>query len=413
MKLYYFSIFICFLNFCTSSVAVTYRLIQFISALLRSFFKRTFRLVSVMLRRGFFLIFSFQFVYFPVLAFFLLLRLSLLIVSSFHNAFISLLLFLSSWFMLFLDFLYFIFGSPLQFLLSWIQNFYFRSLFFVPFTLAQFLVFFFKYFFTILVFFFVFLLIFINPLLFSSYVIENRSDEFLDMLSHGVVGAWYSSNWWYFRIWIFYVGLYVLFPNVRLYISENVYFIFYFPLILKIIDITFDYFSLFESTAVSIGGGISFMQTYFFYELLLPFFFQYGEGLRTNSSFEYSTNGFDGQELGEWYDDWDFAFEEVAANYSFFDPSNPETYFTYGRSTLFNLDLIHQGTVRRNRQSTLMRRYLMLPYGMDVGELTFKSNDIADLPPVLDIYYDEFYYLRALESADQSPLIVNLSKYYF
>src|SRR5690554_561727 len=43
----------------------------------------------------------------------------------------------------------------------------------------------------------------------------------LDVITHGLVGHWYRSNWWYFRIWVLYATLYFVFPGLRDSIIEN------------------------------------------------------------------------------------------------------------------------------------------------------------------------------------------------
>lgn len=234
----------------------------------------------------------------------------------------------------------------------------------------------------------------------------------LDLITHGLVGHWYKSNWWYFRIWILYAILYFMFPGLRDPIKENFSFIVFFPIFLYFYD----------------GRGLSFgrhtgsreldnFNSFYSLQLLLTFgsvlsnyvFSQYGESPNSGHPGDLYRTGLSREPLSR-----DQLVERIrGSRYEVF-PShsrrNVEVYDMRGRKGLFyRLDFLH----KLSRRPDSLRAYYgyrqgQVAYLMDHTELDFRAADFVDPVLVKDMYFDEKYYNRMIEDIDNGVFLNKL-----
>lgn len=234
----------------------------------------------------------------------------------------------------------------------------------------------------------------------------------LDLITHGLVGHWYMSDWWYFRIWILYAILYFVFPGLRDPIKENFSFIVFFPMFLYVYD------NRGLSFGRSLGGReLDNFNSFYSVQLLLTFgsilsgyiFSQYGESSNSGHPGDLYRTGVSRDPLSR-----DQNVERVrGSRYEVF-PShsrrNVEVYDMRGRKGLFyRLDFLHSLSLRQDSLKAYYGyRQGQVAYLMDHTELDFRAADFVDPVLVKDMYFDEKYYNRMIEDIDRGVFLNKL-----
>jgi len=234
----------------------------------------------------------------------------------------------------------------------------------------------------------------------------------LDVITHGLVGHWYRSNWWYFRIWVLYATLYFVFPGLRDSIKENFNFIMFFPIFL--------YF--YDNRGLSFGRDLGFREldnfnSLYSVQFLLTFgsllsnyiFSQYGESSSSGHPGDIYRAGVSSEPLSR----DQFVEKMRGSRYEVF-PSrsrrNVEVYDIRGRKGLFyKLDFLHTLSLEPNSlRAHHGYRQGQVAYLMDHTELDFKAADFIDPVLVRDMYFDEKYYNRMIEDIDSGVFLNKL-----
>src|SRR5690554_344804 len=235
-----------------------------------------------------------------------------------------------------------------------------------------------------------------------------------DLITHGLVGHWYKSNWWYFRIWILYATLYFLFPGLRDPIKENFNFIVFFPLFLYIYD----------NRAVSGGRYMGFryldnFNSIYSVQLLLTFgsvlsnhvFSQYGEGSNSAHPGDSYKTPLSGEPMSR---NW-FIDDMRGSRYESF-PEKPFSNVEVSdarRGLFYKLDFLHALSLDPSAPEAYdSHRQGQVMYLMDHTELDFKAADFTDAIPIRDMYFDENYYNRMVEDIDRGTFLNRLYKDY-
>ena len=235
-----------------------------------------------------------------------------------------------------------------------------------------------------------------------------------DLITHGLVGHWYKSNWWYFRIWILYATIYFVYPRSRDPIKENFYFIVFFPIFLYIYD----------NRGVSSGRymGFRFLDNFnsiYSVQLLLTFgsvlsnyvFSQYGEGSNSAHLGDTYRSGLSGEPMSR---NW-FIDDMRGSRYESF-PEKPFSNVEVSdirRGLFYKLDFLHTLSLDPIASEAYdSHRQGQVMYLMDHTELDFKAADFTDAIPIRDMYFDENYYNRMVEDIDRGTFLNRLYKDY-
>lgn len=346
---------------------------------------------------------------------------SLLSISIFiFNGFVFMYYYFISFFFLILDFIFFFLSPLLSFVI-----FVFRR------TKFRVLVFFFTYFgigfshvfFSVISFIlrFFILLFFLSiafsvPFFYSGWLFTELSFVLsYNSLYRNIVGSvWYSSYWWYLRIWFVYLLIYVLFPGSRFLILENWIFIIGFPIILFI----FDFFPVFEIVQRDVGmrkrrfsietgsawnlRDFGLTTLYFFFPrfLVRP----YGESVETTISDSYSVPTQYDNAAKQQFRTQKWRRKNFYNSPRFFARNNPEA-GNYKGITLYGYDEIMRLAIGDDKglpiPSWWTYRHESPIYVMNVAELNARSNDLFSLVPIHLMYFDEQYYLRMLDDIDR------------
>lgn len=232
----------------------------------------------------------------------------------------------------------------------------------------------------------------------------------LDLITHGLVGHWYKSNWWYFRIWVLYAILYFVFPKLRDPIKENFYFIVFFPIFLYIYD----------NRGVSSGKYMGFryldnFNSIYSVQLLLTFgsvlsnyvFSQYGEGSNSAHPGDSYKTGLSGEPMSR---DW-FIDEMRGSDYELFveKPMSNVEASDIRQGLFYKLDFLHTLSLDPTAsEAHYSYRQGQVMYLMDTSELDFRAADFVDSVPIKAMYFDEKYYNRMVEDIDDGVFLNKL-----
>jgi|SRR5690554_817614 len=255
-------------------------------------------------------------------------------------------------------------------------------------------------------------LFFYQPDLFVGFSHYDLGLGKLDIITHGLVGHWYKSNWWYFRIWVLYMILYFIFPGLRNPIKENFNFIVFFPIFLY----------LYDNRGLSFGRWMGFLEldnfnSFYSLQLLLTFgsilsnylFSQYGEAPNSSHSGDLYRTGLSGESLSR----DQYTHKTRGSRYVIFPSDsrrNVEIYDMRNRKGLFyKLDFLHMMSLDTvSSEAHHSYRQGQVAYLMDHTELDFRAADFADPVLVKDMYFDEKYYNRMIEDIDNGVFLNKL-----
>jgi hypothetical protein len=272
---------------------------------------------------------------------------------------------------------------------------------------------------TILLFLFSFFLVFIvlyvcfnNSDLFGGFIHYDKGMQRLDFITTNLIGSWYSSNWWYARIWVLYLGLYLFVPSSRQLVRENWYFLVIFPLFLVFYDHrgVSEYF-LFNNDQywVEASGFFSILLVWGgFFRIFLS---KYNSSFHSNHAGDVYPSPLDSDPVWtetNFIDDVQFSSAGLPANVvDFGDPDAADIVSRFVRRSQFAKEYSQEGPGSESSIDGYAGRFLH--YNMDYGEMYFRATEFSDLVPVRAIYLDESYYKRVLDDVDSGLLFESLS----
>lgn len=260
--------------------------------------------------------------------------------------------------------------------------------------------------------FFILYVAFSNSDIFGGFVHYDKGMQRLDFITTSLIGSWYSSNWWYFRIWILYVAVYLFVPSSRILIRENWYFLVIFPLFLIFYDHrgVSEYF-LFNKDQYWIEASGFFSLILMWGGFFRIFTSRYNSSFHSNHAGDVYPSPLDVDPIWtetNFIDDVQLSSAGLPPNaVDFGDPDMGDIASRFIRRSQVAKEYSYEGLESEGSLDGYTGRFLH--YNMDYGEMYFRATEFSDLVPVRTMYFDEAYYTRVLSDLDSGLLFSNLS----
>jgi len=260
----------------------------------------------------------------------------------------------------------------------------------------------------------IFYLAFLNSDLFGGFVHYDKGMQRLDFITTNLVGSWYSSNWWYFRVWVFYFSVYLFMPSSRMIIRENWYFLAAFPLFLMFYDHrgVSEYFlhgSLDEHWLEAMASFSPFVLWWSNYFRIFPF--KYNSSFHSSSSGDVYVSPIDYDPVWSetnFIKDAQITSSRLPVNaVDFGDPDTKDITSRFARRNQVGREHSVEGPGSKTSVNAHSARFLH--YNMDYGEMYFRSTEFSDLVSIRAMYFDENYYARVLSDLDSGFLFDHLA----
>jgi len=220
------------------------------------------------------------------------------------------------------------------------------------------------------------------------------------------VGAYYFSNyWWYFRGWILYGLVFLIFPRSRVYIREHVDLILFLPFALYLYDNWMFNYTVPEP--YNKDGRLYPEQT---------FLRSRDGGTSLDFYFPFISRYIAGRYMEPPLSGYDYVYSNRLSSQPVSEDSSIRTRFPYegadstqrfsGNIEVQNIrgsydwDALYRYAHFGTEHNYFSQRGRNLVYVLNPGEADYLVNDFNDVIPISEMYYDEKYYYRMIKDIE-------------